>query len=89
MDVWCERGSGVKDTMQLLALIGPKCIFPSDGHELQMSHYVLLNEFQFVMLLFRRAVRSHLTIFCLLILGICSQRKWLLSQVFLLLNLRS
>lgn len=73
MDVWCERGSGVKDTTELLALIGPKCVFLSDGHELQMSHHVLLNEFQFVMLLFKRTVRSHLTIFCLLILGICSQ----------------
>ena len=50
MDVWCERGSGVKDTTELLALTGPKCVFLSDGHELQMSHHVLLNEFQFVML---------------------------------------
>ena len=24
MDVWCERGSGVKDTTELLALIGLK-----------------------------------------------------------------
>ena len=89
MDVWCERGSGVKDTMKLLALIGPKCVFLSDVYELQLSHHVPLNELQFVMLLFRRTVGSHLTIFSLLILGICSQRKWLSSQVFLLLNLRS